>query len=230
MTNNSADPVGLPPLREPDLAPEATAVGGPDGAATTDEQIAEIADAVAELQAARVAQAVAAETARRQLRPFEMVMVALLAVSLIVHALTIGRLLSVRSTLRDEVERLAQSVQAAKGSQVRYDLPIDQQVPIDIDVPIQRSLDVPINTSVRINQTLSLPVDTALGSFDIPVPIDTTIPISTTVPIAFDQTVNISTTVPLHLNVPVQVDLGSQQIAGYLDRLHQALLDLRDRL
>ncbi|MBK9714044.1 MAG: hypothetical protein IPO81_22485 [Kouleothrix sp.] len=227
MSNSYSEPPEMPQAAhilpdQPDREPV--------GDHTLDEQIAEIADAVAELQAARVAQVVAAETARRQLRPFEMVMVALLAVSLIVHALTIGRLLSVRGTLRGEVERLAESVQAAKGSQVRYDLPIDQQVPIDIDVPIQRSLDVPINTSVRINQTLSLPVDTALGSFDIPVPIDTTIPISTTVPIAFDQTVNISTTVPLHLNVPVQVDLGSQQIAGYLDRLHQALLDLRDRL
>jgi len=199
-------------------------------AADLDEQIAEIAAAVAELRAAQVAQSVSAEVAGRRIRPFEAVMVALLAISLLVHALTIGRLLSVRSTLRGEVDRLAASVEAAKQSRVRYDLPIDQQIPIDIDVPISRSLDVPINTEVRINQTLNLPVQTALGSFDIPVPIDTTIPVSTTVPIAFDQTVNISTTVPLRLDVPVQIDLGSEQIAGYLDRLHAALLDLRERL
>ena len=191
-------------------------------AADLDEQIAEIAAAVAELRAAQVAQSVSAEVAGRRIRPFEAVMVALLAISLLVHALTIGRLLSVRNTLRGEVDRLAASVEAAKQSRVRYDLPIDQQIPIDIDVPI--------NTEVRINQTLNLPVQTALGSFDIPVPIDTTIPVSTTVPIAFDQTVNISTTVPLRLDVPVQIDLGSEQIAGYLDRLHAALLDLRERL
>jgi hypothetical protein len=218
MTNNSSQPSGEPfaddaPAREPQFG----------------EQIAEIADAVAELRAERVAREVAAQSARR-VRPFEAVMIVLLAISLLVHALTIGRLLSVRNTLRGEVGRLAASVQAAKTSQVRYDLAIDQQVPIDIDVPIQRSLQVPIDTEVRINQTLNLPVETALGTFDIPVPLDTTIPVSTTVPIEFDQTVNISTTVPIRLDVPVQIDLGSAQVAGYLDRLYAALIELRDKL
>jgi hypothetical protein len=212
------------PLEDP------LASSAPERRAQSDEQIAEIADAVAELRAAQVARDVAEQAARRRVRPFEAVMVVLLAISLLVHALTIGRLLSVRNTLRGEVDRLASSVQAAKSNKVSYDLPIDQQVPINIDVPIKRSLQVPINTEVRINQTLNLPVDTALGRIDVPVPIDTTIPVSTTVPIAFDQTVNISTTVPIRLNVPVQIDLGSQQVAGYLDQLYAALLDLRDRL
>jgi hypothetical protein len=198
--------------------------------AATSEQIAEIADAVAELRATQVAREVAERESRRRVRPFEAVMVVLLAVSLVVHALTVSRLLSVRQTLRDEVDRLAASVQEAKTSQVIYDLAIDQQVPINIDVPIQRSLDVPIDTEVRINQTINLPVQTALGNFDIPVPLDTTIPVSTTVPIAFDQTVNISTTVPIRLDVPVQIDLGSGQVAGYLDRLYAALLEVRDKL
>jgi hypothetical protein len=194
------------------------------------EQIAEIADAVAELRATQVAREVAEQSTARRVRPFEAVMVVLLAISLVVHALTISRLLNVRNTLREEVDRLASSVESAKQSQISYDLSINQQVPIDIDVPIQRSLEVPINTEVRINQTLNVPVSTALGSFDIPVPLDTTIPVSTTVPIEFDQTVNISTTVPIQLDVPVKIDLGAEQIAGYLDSLHDALLDLRERL
>jgi hypothetical protein len=219
MSDNTAQP-----LRDP-LADDAT-----DRDASRSEQIAEIADAVAELRAAQVAREVAERESRRRVRPFEAVMIVLLAVSLVIHALTVWRLLSVRQTLRDEVSRLATSVQAAKSSRVTYDLAIDQQVPIDIDVPIQRSLDVPIDTEVRINQTIHLPVQTALGNFDIPVPLDTTIPVSTTVPIAFDQTVNISTTVPIRLDVPVQIDLGSDQVAGYLDRLYAALLELRDKL
>ena len=97
-------------------------------------------------------------------------------------------------------------------------------------VPIKRSMDVPINTEVRIKQNITLPIDTALGKFDLPVPIDATVPINTTVPIAFDQTINISTTVPIRLNVPVRVDLGSKQLAPYLDQLRQRLLELRDSL
>jgi hypothetical protein len=207
-----------------------TRVRSSNSSSSTAEQIAEIAGAVAELQAARVAEDVAARTATRRFRPFEVVMMVLLAISLLVHALTLSRLLSVRATLRNEVGRLAEAVQEAKQQQLRYDLPIDQQVPINIDVPIERELEVPINMSVRIKQDITLPIDTGLGVFDIPVPIDASVPISTSVPIALDETVNISTTVPIQLNLPVQIDLGSGQVGGYLDRLYAALLELRDRL
>jgi hypothetical protein len=193
------------------------------------EQIAEIAGAVAELQAARVAEDVAERTTTRRYRPFEVVMIVLLAISLLIHALTLSRLLSVRATLRDEVGRLAAAVQQAKQQQLRYDLPIDQQVPIDVDVPIKRELKVPIDTTVQIKQQITLPIDTGLGVFDVPVPIDASVPISTSVPIAIDETLNISTTVPIQLNVPIQIELGSGPVGDYLDRLYAALLELRDR-
>ena len=201
-----------------------------NGGAAVAEEAAEVAGAVAELEAARVAREAAATAAERRVRPFEVVMVVLLAISLLVHALTLSRLFSVRNTLRDEVEQLAGTVQRLKSDKVRYDLPIDQQLPINIDVPIKRSLEVPINTEVRIKQDITLPVDTGFGQVDIPIPIDATVPVSTSVPIQFDQTVNISTTVPIKLNVPIQIDAGSDQIAGYLDLLHDALLELRDKL
>ena len=200
-----------------------------DGARTTAEQIAEIASAVAELQATRVAEEVAARATQRRLRPFEVVMIVLLAISLLIHALTISRLLSVRATLRDEVGRLAEVVQGAKLQQLSYDLPIDQQLPINIDVPIKRDLTVPINIDVPIKQQITVPIDTGLGVVNIPVSLDTSVPISTSVPIAFDQTVNISTTVPIQLNLPVRIDMGTAQVGGYLDRLYAALLELRER-
>jgi len=200
-----------------------------DPARTTAEQIAEIASAVAELQATRVAEEVAARATTRRLRPFEVVMIVLLAISLLIHALTISRLLSVRATLRDEVGRLAEVVQGAKLQQLSYDLPIDQQLPINIDVPIKRDLTVPINIDVPIKQQITVPIDTGLGVVNIPVSLDTSVPISTSVPIAFEQTVNISTTVPIQLNLPVRIDMGTAQVGGYLDRLYAALLELRER-
>ena len=191
------------------------------------EEAAEVAAVVADIEAAEVASAVV----RRRLRPLEMVMLVLLTASLLVHALTLTQLFRVRNTLRGQIEQLAASVDAAKRQEVRYDLPIDQQVPIDLDVPISRSVTIPIRTSVRIQQEINLPIDTGVaGQIQIPIPIDATIPVSTTVPIDFDQTINISTTVPLRLNVPIRVDLGAPQLSGYLDRLRDALLRLRDEL
>jgi hypothetical protein len=200
-----------------------------DDSRTTAEQIAEIAGVVAEMRAARVAEDVAAQATTRRVRPFEVVMIVLLAISLLIHALTLSRLLSVRATLRDEVGRLAEAVQSAKQQQLSYDLPIDQQVPINIDVPIKRDLTVQINIDVPIKQDITVPIDTGLGIVNIPVSLDTSVPISTSVPIEFDQTVNISTTVPIQLNFPVRIDLGSGQIGGYLDRFYAALLELRER-
>lgn len=201
----------------------------PDTRPGLGEQVAEIAAAVAELRAASTAEQVLARRSRR-LQPLETALIILLGASLLLHALTIARLLGVRNTLRAEIASLADGVAQAKTSQVQYTVPIDQQLPIDIDVPIKRSLDVPINTAVRIQQTVNLPVETALGNFTIPVPIDANVPISTTVPIVFDQTVTISTTVPIKLDIPVQLDLGSEQLAPLLDRLRQRLIELRDEL
>src|SRR5215212_2835797 len=197
---------------------------------TTAERIAEIAGVVAELRAARVAEDIAERAATRRLRPFEVVMIVLLAISLLIHALTLSRLLSVRATLRDEVGRLATAVQSAKQQQLSYDLPIDQQLPINIDVPIKRDLTVPINLDVTIKQQITVPIDTGLGVVNIPIQLDTSVPISTSVPIEFDQTVNISTTVPIQMNVPVRIDMATGQVGGYLDRLYAALLELRERL
>lgn len=201
----------------------------PDARDPAQTEAATIAEEVAEAEAAIVAEDVAETVARRRLRPLEALMLAMLAISLIIHVLTLSRLFSVRNTLRTEIGRLADNVQAAKSNQVRYNLPIDQQIPVNIDVPIKRSLVVPVQTEVRIKQNINLPVDTGLGQFNIPIPLDTTIPISASVPIEFDQTVNISSSVPLKFDVPIQVDLGSSPFSGYLDQLHQELLDLRDK-
>ena len=216
--------MSIPPEPSPNPAPNQD----PNDAAST-EQVAEIASTVAELRAADTAAQVVRQAGLR-LRPIEITLLVLLAASLLLHALTITRLFGVRNTLREQIDQLASAVTAAKSNRMTYTIAIDQQLPINIDVPIQRSLEVPVNTEVRIQQNIELPVETALGNFTIPVPIDANIPISTTVPIAFDQTVTISTTVPIKLDVPIQIDLGSEQVAPLLDRLREKLIELRDGL
>ncbi len=150
-------------------------------------------------------------------------------ISLLLHGLTIGWLFGVRSTIRSELTNLSAAVSAAKDETIRYDLPIDQQIPIQVDVPIRQSLEIPIQTEVRIKQDVNVPIPVAGTTINLPVPLDVAIPISTTVPISFNQTVTISAEVPLKLTVPIQLDLGSSQMAGYLDRLRDAILALRER-
>src|SRR5689334_8531999 len=85
------------------------------------EEAAEVATAVADIEASEIAQKVVG----RRLRSLEIVMLVLLTASLLIHALTLTQLFRVRNTLRSQIEQLAAGVEAAKGQQVRYDLPID---------------------------------------------------------------------------------------------------------
>lgn len=186
---------------------------------------AAIAEAVAETEATLVVERALAGRERRLL----LVMGALLGMSLLLHAITLSRLFSIRATLRQEIGRLADSVATAKDQTLSYDLPINQSIPINISIPIRESVVIPVNTTVQIKQNITVPIDTGFGVVDLPVPLDVNIPISTTVPIEFNQDVPISTTLPVSLTVPIQLDLGSSQFAAPLDTLRDALLQFRDQ-
>lgn len=170
----------------------------------------------------------AIEQLRRPKRRWPLLQAALV-VSLMLHVVTIAWLVGVRSALRAELDTLATAVVSAKQEKLRYDFRIDQTLPIQIDVPIDQSIEVPIQTEVRIKQQVDLPISTSLGTFNIPIPLDVTVPVNTTVPIEFHRTIPISTSVPIKLDVPIELDLGSPEFAGYLDRLHDALLTMRAR-
>ena len=153
----------------------------------------------------------------------------MMAISLVLHAVTLSRLFGVRNTLRSEIERLAGSVESAKSETITYDLPINQVIPINVVIPINESVVIPINTTVDINQTINIPIDTGFGTIDLPIPLDVSIPINTSVPIEFNEEVPISTTFTVNITVPLELDMNSPQISDYLDRLQKALLDLRDQ-
>lgn len=165
-----------------------------------------------------------------RLRRLDIVLMLLLTISLLGHALTLAGVLSARAMLRDQIGQLADGVQQAKETNVRYDILIDQRVPVRVDVPLQHEMRVPIQTNVQIDQAITIPISTAFGTANIPVPIRATIPVSATVPIQIDETLPISTTVPIRMEVPLEIDLGSPSFAGYFDQLYRALIDLRDKL
>ncbi|MFD3163252.1 hypothetical protein [Herpetosiphon sp. NSE202] len=150
--------------------------------------------------------------------------------SLALHVWTISTLFQVRSTASQQLSQLQTALDEARREPLVYQVPINQTVPIKLDVPINQSLNIPINTSVKIKDTIDLPVDTGFGSLTIPVPIDVTIPVSTNVPISFNQTVAISTSVAVDLNVPITIDLNQAPFNGYLDRLQKALADVAEQL
>ncbi|MBA3468924.1 MAG: hypothetical protein H0T53_04705 [Herpetosiphonaceae bacterium] len=202
------------------------------GRETAIEAIAETAAAVSTAVVAEQAEQTEARTAaavERRIKPLTALLLVMMGVSLLIHALTLSRLFAVRNTLKDEIGRLATTVENAKQEQITYDFTIDQTIPINVVIPINESVVIPVNTTVEIKQDVNIPIDTGFGVYNLPVPLDVSIPISTSVPIDFQQNVPISTSIDLQLTVPIEIDLGSPQFADYLDRLHKALLDLEQQ-
>ena len=194
------------------------------GTETPTERIAEIATAIAtELQ----------EPLQKRLRHAQRlayILFILLAASLLLHSLTLARLFEVRSTIRSELENLATGIESAKQQQLTYEVAIDQNVPIDVVIPIDETFVIPVDTNVRIQEEFIIPIDTGFGELNLPVPLDVNIPISTEVPITFQQNVDLSTSVDLQLTVPIEIDLGTPQFEEYLDGIKETLLEFRDQL
>ena len=107
--------------------------------------------------------------------------------------------------------------------------PIEVPIQLEADLPVQTSLRVqqtvqfPVQTEIPLNTTLQVPVNTPVGSFNLPVPLNLTVPIDTQVPVAIDQEIPISTTVPIQIDQAISIDLRGTELGAELRRLRREL-------
>lgn len=158
------------------------------------------------------------------------VLIVFIFLSLLLHGLTIGALLRVRSITNRQLELSAGELARVRQQKVRYNFPIDQSFPIDTTVTISETVSVPLNISVPINQTISLPLDTPAGTFNFDVPINLTVPVSETVEIPINKQIPFNTEVPIRTEIPIDIDLSQPPLGDILQQFEDALRELRDRL
>ena len=119
-------------------------------------------------------------------------------------------------------------------STISFDVEIDEVIPIDTEVVIQRTVEVPIQTEIPINQDIdtTITVDTPLGNIplDITVPVDVVVPIDLVVDIPIDETVPIKDEFPVQLDVPIAIDVSETELKNLTDSLATGLESLRDVL
>ncbi len=178
--------------------------------------------------------------------------------SVLVHVLTIGALVRVRLIVSQQLESSADQFAQVRRQEVRYDVPVDHTfllettiaisetvaVPFSMSVPITQTLRLPIQLSVPIRQTIRLPINTPIRRFEVPVPLDLTVPVSDTIDVPIDITVPISTTIavpirrnvpikaeiPIETVIPVKLDLDDSPLGDLLKHLEDNLRELRNRL
>jgi EmrB/QacA subfamily drug resistance transporter len=119
-----------------------------------------------------------------------------------------------------------------RNSKIQFDVAINETVPINAEVVLNRTLNVPINTSIPIDETIDTTI-TVNGPFGIDIPLDITVPIQLDLPIdlsvaiPIDETIPINTEVPVNLNVPIVIDIAETELAVLAESLRQGLESFR---
>lgn len=132
------------------------------------------------------------------------------------------------------VDEAITGLQEFGSSTISFDVDIDEVIPIDTEVVINRTVEVPIVTEIPINETIdtTISIDTPLGDIpvDVSVPVDVVVPIDLTVDIPIDETVPIQDEFPVQLDVPIAIDVADTELANLTDSLATGLESLQEVL
>ena len=141
-------------------------------------------------------------------------------------------LLSLRSqlfTIREQVSTalggISVVIDNVQASTFEYTFPINEELPIKTNIPIDFVAQVPINTTIPVNTTFKVPVEIPLvGTTYISIPIIGDIPVNLVVDLPIKQTLPIDISVPIKLDVPIHIRVADTPLAQSLTDL-QALFD-----
>ncbi|MBN1220311.1 MAG: hypothetical protein JXM69_15385 [Anaerolineae bacterium] len=143
------------------------------------------------------------------------------------QARTIAR--TVGPKVQEALKQTLTDLETFEDSTIEFNVAVDEEFPVQVDIPFKEKIDIPVQLTVPINQQIDTtilldPLGTGQGfPVDVTVPVDIEIPIDTSIPVAIDRTIPISTSIPLHLNVPITVEIGDTELAGYIGRLREGL-------
>ena len=113
-------------------------------------------------------------------------------------------------------------------STLEFEIAIDEEIPINTVIELNRTILVPIQTSIPIDETVDTTIRVA-GPFGIDIPLNVTVPIQLELPINLEvsipinETVPISTSVPVNLDVPIVIEVAETELASLVLSLRAGL-------
>ncbi|MDY7042085.1 MAG: hypothetical protein SVX38_14605 [Chloroflexota bacterium] len=171
------------------------------------------------------------------MRKLDIVLIVLVVVSLVLNGVLLAggwrllnRGLELRRVALGMLDQAADSLDALGNERIDYPVHIQQDIPVDAEVPFEQTMMVPLSTTVPISFTAVVPVDLMLTTVEMEVPIDISVPVNLEVPVAVSETIHVSATVPLDLEVPVTIDVAETPLQEYLEQFRKTLERLRDAL
>ncbi|MEO6124284.1 MAG: MFS transporter [Ilumatobacteraceae bacterium] len=125
------------------------------------------------------------------------------------------------------VEQAIAGLRTFNASTISFNVPIDEVIPIQTEVVINRTVQVPIKTTIPINQSFdtTIRVSTPFGSvpLDITVPVDVDVPVDLTVDIPINETVPISDEFAVKLDIPIAIDVSETELGDLTEALATGL-------
>ena len=119
-------------------------------------------------------------------------------------------------------------IDAFATSTLEFEIAIDEEIPINTVIELNRTILVPIQTSIPIDETVDTTIRVA-GPFGIDIPLNVTVPIQLELPINLEvsipinETVPISTSVPVNLDVPIVIEVTETELASLVLSLRAGL-------
>ena len=128
------------------------------------------------------------------------------------------KLVELRPQISAGVEEAITGLRTFGESTIEFPVKIDQMIPVETEVVIDRTVQVPIKTTIPINQSFdtTIKIDTPLGKvpLNVTVPVDVDVPVDLTVDIPINETIPIKDEIPVKLDVPVKHRRQSDRVEG----------------
>ena len=142
----------------------------------------------------------------------------------------------INPVVQDALLRADTELEAFQNSTLKFTVNIDQELPVDVEIPINKRIEVPINVIVPIKEQIQTTVmmDPFQAGLEIPVdidvPVDVEVPIDVVLPVEINETIPISTTVPVKVDVPIAVDVSDTDLVPYIKQLRQVIARFSESL
>jgi hypothetical protein len=149
---------------------------------------------------------------------------------------TRAALTEIETTVSEVITQAMIDLEAFENSTLDFEFQVRQDLPVEVEIPFNESINVPIQTTIPISQEIetTIMIDPFQAGLEIPtdivVPVDMEVPLDLNIPVAIERPIPISTTVSLDIDVPIAIEVSDTDLAPYLERLRLGLGSLEDKL
>ena len=92
------------------------------------------------------------------------------------------QLVELEPTVSAGIDEAIAGLESFSSSTLEFDVAIDENLPINTEIVIDRTFNVPIKTSIPINESFETTIEVQ-GPFGLTVPVDVTVPVDIDVPV-----------------------------------------------